>query len=199
MLERFEISVRRPVLEGKPFGDTGAYEQIEGSAWFVVDPSNPLNEPIVDLKLAPRNAAGLVECRADIWVLKPVDCGRGNGSLLHYISNRGRKGVLTVFNLASGANRPTTEEEFGDGFLMEQGYVVGACAWQADVPPEAVDTPHLITLDVPVVRLQDGPISVYASNVLCLFNSLTFSVAKTWPVAEEMQSTCPSSTPCRIA
>jgi len=158
MLERFEISVRRPVLESRPFGDTGAYEQIEGSAWFVVDPNNPLNEPIVDLKLAPRNAAGLVECRADIWVLKPVDCGRGNGGLLHYISNRGRKGVLTVFNLASGSNRPTTEEEFGDGFLMEQGYVVGACAWQADVPPEAVDTPHLMTLDVPVAGSQGGPI-----------------------------------------
>ena len=159
MLEWIEIATRRPVLGGKAFGDTGPYEQLEGSAWFAVDPEDSLNEPIADLALAPRNGAGMVECRADFWLLKPVECGRGNGSLLHYVPNRGRKGLLGVFNLSTGSNRPATEAEFGDGFLMEEGYVVGACAWQADVPPEAEDTPHLMTLEVPVVRLQDGPVT----------------------------------------
>jgi len=160
MLTRFEITARRPVLDGTHFGDTGPYEQLEASAWFELAPDHLLNKPIADLQWAPRNAAGLVECRADVWLLMPVDPSRGNGNLLHYIVNRGRKGVLSTFNLAAGSNRPTTLAEFGDGFLMESGYTVAACAWQADVPPEAPDNPHLMTLEVPVARTpQGGPIT----------------------------------------
>lgn len=159
MLTRFEITARQSVLDGKKFGDAGAYEQLEGSAWFEVDPENPLNQPVVDLQLAPRNPAGRVECRADIWILKPVDPARGNGSVLYNVVNRGRKGALTTFNLAAGSNRPATAAEFGDGFLMEKGYTVAACGWQADVPPETPDSPHLLTLDVPVARAADGPLT----------------------------------------
>jgi len=159
MLTRFEITERQPVLGGRSFGDVGAYEQLEGSAWFEVEPDHALNEPIVDLQFAPRNDAGRVACRADIWILKPTDPARGNGNVLYHVVNRGRKGVLTTFNLASGSNRPAVEAEFGDGFLMDAGYTVAACAWQADVPPEAPDNPDLMTLDVPVARAADGPLT----------------------------------------
>ncbi|MBT4496253.1 MAG: hypothetical protein HOC74_00940, partial [Gemmatimonadetes bacterium] len=108
MLTRFEITTRSPVLDGKPFGSVGPYEQLEGSAHFAVDPDHPRNQPIVDLQLAPRNADGHVEFRADIWILKPVDPSRGNGNLLYNVVNRGRKGILTTFNLAAGSNRPAT-------------------------------------------------------------------------------------------
>ena len=87
MLTRFAITARHPVLDGQEFGDAGAYEQLEGSAWFEVEPENPLNQPVVDLQLAPRNPAGHVECRADIWILKPVDPTRGNGSVLYNVVN----------------------------------------------------------------------------------------------------------------
>ena len=159
MLTRFEITARNPVLDGKPFGQVGPYEQLEGSAHFAVDPDHPLNQPIVDLQLAPRNADGCVEFRADIWILKPVDPSRGNGNLLYNVVNRGRKGILTTFNLAAGSNRPATESEFGDALIMDAGYTIAACGWQADVPPEAPDNPHLMTLDVPVARAADGPIT----------------------------------------
>jgi len=159
MLTRFEITARTPVLDSKPFGSVGPYEQLEGSAYFAVDPDHPLNQPIVDLQLAPRNADGCVEFRADIWILKPVDPSRGNGNALYNVVNRGRKGILTTFNLAAGSNRPTAGSEFGDGLLMDAGYTVAACGWQADVPPEAPDNPHLMTLDVPIARTANGPIT----------------------------------------
>ena len=159
MLTRLEISARRPVLDGKVFGAAGSYEQLEGSAWFGVDPQHVLNRPIVDLERAPRNGAGLVECRADVWILQPLDPSRGNGNLIHYVPNRGRKGLLATFNLAAGSNRPSAAAEFGDGLLMEAGYTAAACAWQADVPPEAVDNPHLMTLDVPVARQGKQPLT----------------------------------------
>ena len=57
-LLRFEITERSPVLEGKAFGTAGAYERIVGRAYFAVDPDAPANRLIVNLKKAPRNAAG---------------------------------------------------------------------------------------------------------------------------------------------
>lgn len=158
MLVRLDVSERRPVLSGRAWGTVGAYEQIEGSAHFAFDPQYPLNAPVVDLEWAPRTAQGLVECRADFWMLKPVDPSKGSGNVLHYVVNRGRKGALSTFNLATGSNRPETADEFGDGLLMERGFTVTACAWQADVPPDAPDNPHLMTLDAPTVAAE-GPIS----------------------------------------
>ena len=37
---------------------------------------------------------------------------------------------------------------------MERGFTVTACAWQADVPPDAPDNPHLMTLDAPTVAAE---------------------------------------------
>jgi len=172
MLVRFEIAARQPVLGGKSFGTVGSYEQLKGSAFFELDPGHPRNEPIVDLERATTTSSGGVECRADIWLLQPVDPDRGNGNLFYYVLNRGRKGALSTFNLAQGSNAPISAEEFGDGLLMEQGYTVAACAWQADVPPEAEDNPNLMTLDAPVAHgvqglvgceiLVDAPVAVHS-------------------------------------
>ena len=159
MLKQLTVTSRAIVLEGKPFGEAGAYEQIYGSATFAVDPAHTLNRGVVDIDRAPVNDKGLVECRADVWILKPADVGRGNGNLLYHVVNRGRKGVLATYNLAESSNRPHTAGHFGDGFLLEQGYTIGACAWQADVPPSAPDAPDLMTLDVPVPTHGGHPIT----------------------------------------
>lgn len=158
MLTRLDIVSRTPVLNGKSFGAVGPYEALVGSAWFAVDPRSAHNRAIVDLALAPVNAQGHVSCRADFHVLKPVDAARGNGAVLYNVVNRGRHGFLSVFNLASGANRPEMAAHFGDGFLMREGYAVAACGWQADVPPEAPGEVHLLTLDAPSVSVT-GPVA----------------------------------------
>ncbi len=67
----FRITQRATVLDGRPFGDAGPYEKIAGVLSIAVDPANPANQAIADLALAPRNAAGLVECESDFYVLKP--------------------------------------------------------------------------------------------------------------------------------
>ena len=78
-LTRFEITSRAPYAEGRQFGPVGAYEQVDGTAHFAVDPNHPANARICDLKLAPRNAVGLVEFAADFSVVLPVDPRQANG------------------------------------------------------------------------------------------------------------------------
>lgn len=159
MLSELVLSPGQPVLAGRSFGDAGPYEQLYGSARSRVDPAHLGNAAIVDLALAPRDAEGSVACRADVWILKPVDASRGNGALLHHVLNRGRKGILSAFQQAAGSNTPSTAEEFGDGLLMDMGFTLAAVAWQADVPPAAEDERDLMTLDVPVLRGITGPVA----------------------------------------
>ncbi|MBK34731.1 MAG: hypothetical protein CME26_04265 [Gemmatimonadetes bacterium] len=148
-----------PVLGGKNLGDVGPYEQLYGSARFEIDPTHPLNEPIVDIRLAPVNERGRVECRADFWILKPLDASRGNGNLFYHVANRGRNGILSTFNLGDGSNTPSDGSHFGDGFLLEQGYTMATVGWQADVPKNGGDQVNLLTLDVPVIEDVTGPVA----------------------------------------
>ena len=94
-------------------------------------PKNPRNRIIVDLDKAPRNAQGEVEFSADLFVLRPTDPSRGNDVLFFDVVNRGNKLLLGRFNLARGSTDPTTEADFGDGFLMREGYTIVALGWEA--------------------------------------------------------------------
>ncbi len=147
-LLRIEVSERSDVLDGKAFGPAGPYERIVGKAYFAVDPSLPANQIITDIGKAPRNEKGLVEFSSDLYVLKPRDPARGNGAIFFEVSNRGRKGILSLFQLAKGSLDPRTEAEIGDGFLMEQGYTLVWLGWQFDVPKEE----HLMRLYTPVIQ-----------------------------------------------
>lgn len=151
-LVRVEITERSPILDGKSFGAVGAYERLIGKAHFAVDPMAPANAAIANVKLAPRNASGQVEFYADFVIFAPRDPSRGNGTLFFEVSNRGRKGLVGVFNRGKGSNDPRSAEEFGDGLLMEQGFLLVWVGWQFDVPRE----PPLISVTVPVARNADG-------------------------------------------
>ena len=105
---RFEIDRREPVLGGAPFGAAGAYEKIVGTLHFAVDPTVRVQESIVDLTPAPRNAHGHVECSADFAVLRPL--AGGNRRLLLDVPNRGRKIALGMFNSTPRSNDPTSRE-----------------------------------------------------------------------------------------
>jgi alpha/beta hydrolase family protein len=134
---RLRIERREIVLDGRAFGAAGPYEKLVGTVEFGVDPNLPRNELIVDLKLAPRNASGEVEARADFYMLKPVDPARGNGRLFYEVGNRGGKSLLPTFQKATASTDPTTEAEFGDGALMRQGFTLLWMGWQWDVPDRA--------------------------------------------------------------
>lgn len=147
-----EIQTRGLVLDGQPFGAAGAYEKLVGTLRFAVDPVHPLHACICDLDRAPRNAAGGVEFAADFALLRPVDPARGNGGLLLDVPNRGRKIALAMFNSAVRAADPRAPEDFGNGFLMRQGWTVAWIGWQPDVP--RID--GLMALDVPRARGVSG-------------------------------------------
>ena len=79
-VERIEILSREPFAAGAEFGSAGAYEKLRGRAFFALDPNDTANQSIADLKLAPRNARGLVEFSADFLVLRPAATTRRNGT-----------------------------------------------------------------------------------------------------------------------
>jgi hypothetical protein len=150
---RVEISSRQDVLNGKAFGTVGAYEKLTGTVYFAVDPNNPHNKIIVDLDKAPKNAQGKVEFSADIFIVRPKDPSHSNGSVIFDIPNRGGKSVLSTFNRAKGSADPTTEEEFGDGLLMREGYTVVSIGWEYDIAKK----PGLVLLTAPVAT-DDGKV-----------------------------------------
>jgi hypothetical protein len=141
-----EIKTCIPFAQGAAFGDVGPYQLLEGTVHCAVDPNHPSNAGITDLKLALRDAQGLVRYSADIRLLQPVAPQRGNQRLLLDIVNRGNPTVLTNFNSAVGRQDP------GNGFLMRQGYTVVWCGWQDDVP----EVPGLIRIQVPEAVDSDG-------------------------------------------
>ena len=128
----FDVQERSKVLDGEAFGKTGGYERIVGRVSFAVDPKTPANGIIHDLEFAPRNQEGLVEFSADFFLLKPIDLTKGNGTVLLEVPNRGGKGLMR-FNYGTRSLDPRTREEFGDGFLLKQGYTLAWVGWQFDL------------------------------------------------------------------
>ena len=152
---RIDIQSCQPFSQGKSFGSVGAYEQLDGIVHFAIDPNDPANSTITDLKLAPRNAQGLVEFSSDFRVVLPVDGAKGSHRLVFDILNRGRGPILRNMNYAPDlpASQPLDP---GDGFLMRQGYTVAWCGWQYDAP----DVPGVLRLHGPEAQNPDGsPIS----------------------------------------
>jgi hypothetical protein len=141
---RVEITSRTDIQEGKPFGNAGAYEKIVGRVYFAVDPANLHNRQIVDLDKAPRNANGEVEFSSDLYLLKPKDTNKGNHAVLFEVSNRGGRGILSIVN--------GRESEYGDGFLMREGYTIAWVGWEFDLSSQGE---HL-RLSAPVAHDPDG-------------------------------------------
>jgi hypothetical protein len=154
-VSRVEVISKQDVLGGKSYGSVGAYERLIGKIYFAIDPNNPHNKMIADLDKAPKNAQGKVEFSADLFILRPKDPSKGNGALLFDVPNRGNKGVLSTFNRAKPSPDPTTEEEFGDGFLFRLGYTVVAVGWEFDIPKR----PGLVLLNAPVATDNGKPIT----------------------------------------
>ncbi len=131
---RVVVESRSVVADGAAYGLAGPYEKLAGMVHFEVDPANAANRTVSDIELAPRNERGRVEFRSSFFLLKPKDIGRGNGTVLYEVSNRGGKGMLGYFNNAAGSRDPRTAAEMGDGFLLENGFSLLWLGWQFDVP-----------------------------------------------------------------
>ena len=93
-----------------------------------------LNDGIVNLDRAARNARGNVEYQSDFRILKPLDLDRGNGCLVYDVPNRGNQPIMPRLNGAPDGGHP---EHAGNGFLMRRGFTLVWSGWQGDVPPGA--------------------------------------------------------------
>ncbi|MBK8978850.1 MAG: hypothetical protein IPM29_23360 [Planctomycetes bacterium] len=145
------VASREVVAGGRSFGAGGRYEIVRGTVRLALDPSEPLNARIVDLRLAPTNPEGRVEATADLVVLQPVDPARRRGTALLEVCNRGGMASLGSFCRATSRDlsRP---EAFGDGLLLRLGATVVWCGWQCDVP----DEPGRLRLRAPIAVQPDG-------------------------------------------
>ncbi len=125
---RVEVASRTSVLDGKVFGDAGAYERITGRVYFSLPVANPHNTRIVDLGNAVNLKNGEVEFSADFVAVRPKDAHKGNGSLLLEVPNRGNARILA---LVDGGDEDLAHDA-GDGWLLRNGFTVVALGWQWD-------------------------------------------------------------------
>src|SRR5579862_3819111 len=107
-----QAAVTRVEITSRADDSHPGYEQITGKIYFAVDPRLAANKIIVDVDRAPRNSKGLVEFSSDLYVLKPKDAAKSNGTALLEISNRGGKGLANMFDLANA-------REAGDSLLFD--------------------------------------------------------------------------------
>jgi Alpha/beta hydrolase domain len=124
-------------------GPAAPYETIAGRAYGELDPNDPHNAIITDIRLAPRNANGKVEYMATFFLVKPIDMSKSSHLMWQEVPNRG--GRITI-----GA----TERNMGDVGLSSgwQGDNMGTTA---QAFPNAND--YAV---VPVAKNPDGsPIS----------------------------------------
>ena len=138
-LTELKLGAPEPFVEGRGFGETGAYVRLKGVARGELDPKAPEHADIVGLDRAPRNARGMVEYEVDVFILRPADAAKGNGILYYEVLNRGNKQLgQRLHDLIGGnagvMNDPKTPEHAGNGFLFERGYTVMWSGWDPDVP-----------------------------------------------------------------
>ena len=150
------VQKESPTFGGYVFKDAGQYEKLVGKAYGELDPNDPKNAVIVDLKLAPRNARGMVEYAFDFYILKPIDLSKGSHKVMYEPPNRGRK-THALLNRGAGSNDPgalTNQQELANLFLPARGYTMVWSGWDFSAGDDSNDYNTTITL--PVAKNPDG-------------------------------------------
>jgi hypothetical protein len=135
---RIVIDARQsPAFNGAGFGNAGQYEVLAGRAFGELDPNDPHNAIIQDIKLAPRNAHEMVEYTASFQLTKPIDMTRSSRLMWHDVPNRA--GRITIGPI---------ERESGDIGLSS--------GWQGDASGKTAPRPDNDYVIVPVAKNPDG-------------------------------------------
>lgn len=158
---KVEITSRKVVSNAVDHSRSGPYEVIKGIIYLEVDPDNPANQLIVDLKLAERNSRGNVEFSTDFELHKPVNAERGNHRLIYFVNNRGHKMGNWHFNYRAGKN-----------WLYSQGWSYLWCGWNCDVK----ESDQRLNINVPVVTKNGKTITgkIY-SEIISYSNNITYT------------------------
>jgi Alpha/beta hydrolase domain len=148
---------------GASFGSVGTYEVITGTFTGKVDPDDPLNSVIVDIKNGPRNSDGTVSYNADFQFIRPTNLSKGAHRVIYDLPNRGGPGALSTLNagiditgkaIAAGGNTavPASAGAPGTGFLMNMGWSIVEVGWDLTAPQGG----KLFGVTLPVATHKDG-------------------------------------------
>src|SRR5882672_10959087 len=126
-----------PAFDGASFGNAGQYETLVGKAFGELDPNDPHNAVIQDIKLAPRNARGMVEYTATFQIAKPVDMSKASRLMWHDVPNRA--GRITIVPIERG-----------------NGDIGLSSGWQGDSSGATAPGPNNDYVIVPTATNPDG-------------------------------------------
>ena len=127
---------RLEIAAKQPFGSflAGDYVILRGNVHGDLSPT----EPIPGLDKATRNARGRVDYSASVVLIIPAEQGRGNGTLLVDVPNRGRAYAQALYNSPRDEPFQAGTLEQGTGFLQDNGFSVAEVGWElgqgADLP-----------------------------------------------------------------
>lgn len=142
LLANAEVS-RIEIRSREALGDASSampYEAIRGEVFYTLDPMATRNQRIVDIRLAPRNAAGLVEYSADFELYVPKG-DNFSDALLYSVNNRGSS---------------TLPPEMGlDYPLTLKGYTYLVTGWINELVPGA----GRVRLHAPIVSDGEQPVT----------------------------------------
>ena len=157
-VNQIQVTSRTSFANGATFGSVGAYEVLQGTVYFTVNPSDPHNSVIFDITHAPLDSKGLVEFSANFFILKPVNMAKSNGEILYDVNNRGGKIILQLMDdvpNSANINNPSTLTDVGNQFLLLQGYTIVWVGWEGDLVPG----PDLLIAQLPVAMQNGQPIT----------------------------------------
>jgi len=135
---KIQILNRTTAFGGYSFPGVGQYEVISGIATGEVDPNNPQNAVITDIKLAPVNPNGTVGYQHNFYILKPLNLHQGNHKMMYEPPNRGGKTYQTLNNTPTGTNDPaalTDPTVLANSFLWTRGYTTVWTGWENNLGP----------------------------------------------------------------
>jgi Alpha/beta hydrolase domain len=125
-------------------------------AYGELDPNDPKNAVIKDIKLAPRNANGKVEYSHTFYILKPIDLSKGAHQMMYEPPNRGGKTHATL-NRGAGGNNPgsvTDAAVLSNTFLWPRGYTTVWSGWDFSAGTNPANFNSIINL--PIAKNPDG-------------------------------------------
>ncbi|MBK8324664.1 MAG: hypothetical protein IPL06_18720 [Betaproteobacteria bacterium] len=180
-ITRIEITSRTPAYGGFEFEAVGAYERVVGVAYGEVNPATRLNNMIVDIGLAPRNARGNVEYSFDFYMLKPVDMAKGNRRMMYEPPNRGGK-TFGAFNRSTGGNDPGASTNPAGTFLAPRGYTMVFSGWDFSAGTNGAN--FNATIKLPLAKNPDGStITGPSYEYIVMGNSTTTGYTLSYPAA----------------
>lgn len=152
-ITKIQIISRTPAFGGFSFPGVGPYERIIGKGFGEISPTDPHNNMIVDIGLAPRNAAGKVEYSFDFYILKPINLNRGNHKVFYEAPNRGAK-FFGDFDRSTGGDDPAASSDPEGTFLAPRGYTMAWSGW--DFAAGSDNSDLNLTIALPTAKNPDG-------------------------------------------